>query len=51
LAILRQVILVAPAGATQGVGGGGVPRGAVPVGAAPSGGAEVPFPSVVSGWA
>jgi hypothetical protein len=48
LAILRQAIPVAPAGATQGAGGGGVPGGAVPTGAAPDGGAEVPLP-VVSG--
>jgi hypothetical protein len=44
LAILRQAIPVAPAGAAQGAGGGGVPRGAVPVGAASGGGAEVPLP-------
>jgi hypothetical protein len=43
LAILRQAIPVAPAGAAQGVGGG-VPGGAVPTGAAPGGGAEVPLP-------
>jgi hypothetical protein len=35
LAILRQAIPVAPAGAAQGAGGGGVPGGVVPVGAAP----------------
>jgi hypothetical protein len=44
LAILRQAILVAPAGAAQGAGGGGVPGGAVPAGAAPGGGVEVPLP-------
>jgi hypothetical protein len=49
LAILRQAIPVAPAGAAQatgaqGAGIGGVPGGAVPTGAAPSGGAEVPHP-------
>jgi hypothetical protein len=47
LAILRQAIPVAPAGAAQGAGGGGVPRGAVPAGAAPGGGAKVPL--LVSG--
>jgi hypothetical protein len=44
LAILRQAIHVAPAGAAQGARGGGVPRGTVPAGAAPGGGAEVPLP-------
>jgi hypothetical protein len=44
LAILRQTILVAPTGAAQGAGGGGVPGGAVPAGAAPGGGVEVPLP-------
>jgi hypothetical protein len=44
LAILRQAIPVAPAGAAQGTGGGGVPRGVVPVGATPGGRAEVPLP-------
>jgi hypothetical protein len=44
LAILRQAIPVAPAGAAQGAGGGGVPGGVVPAGAAPGGGAEVPLP-------
>jgi hypothetical protein len=44
LAILRQAIPVAHAGAAQGAGGGGVPRGADPVGAAPGGRAEVPLP-------
>jgi hypothetical protein len=44
LAILRQAILVAPAGAAQGAGGGGVPGGAVPASAAQGGGAEVPLP-------
>jgi hypothetical protein len=44
LAILRQAIPVAPAGAAQGAGGGGVPGGAVPAGAALGGGAEVPLP-------
>ena len=44
LAILRQAIPVAPAGAAHGAGGGGVPRGTVPAGAAPGGGAEVPLP-------
>jgi hypothetical protein len=48
LAILRQAIPVAPAGASQCAGGGGVLGGAVPAGAAPGSGAEVPFPSVVS---
>jgi hypothetical protein len=48
LAILRQDIHVAPAGAAQGSGGGGVPGAAVHVGSALSGGAEVPFSSVVS---
>jgi hypothetical protein len=43
LAILRQAIPVAPASATQGAGGGGVPEGAVPVGPAPGGEAEVPL--------
>jgi hypothetical protein len=44
LAILRQAIHVAPAGAAQGAGGGGVPGGANPTGAAPGSGAEVPLP-------
>ncbi len=44
LAILRQAIPIAPAGAAQGAGGGEVPGGAVPVGAVPGGGAEVPLP-------
>ena len=44
LAILRQAIPVAPAGAAQGASDGGVPGGAVPAGAAPGGGAEVPLP-------
>jgi hypothetical protein len=49
LAILRQAILVAPAGSApatdaQGAGIGGVPRGVVLAGAAPGGGAEVPLP-------
>ena len=44
LAILRQAIPVAPAGAAQGAGGGEVPGGAVPAGAAPGSGAEVPLP-------
>jgi hypothetical protein len=44
LAILRQAIPVAPAGAAQGTIGGGVPGSAVPMGAAPGGGAEVPLP-------
>jgi hypothetical protein len=44
LAILRQAIPVAPAGATQGAGDGGVPGGAIPAGAPPGGGAEVPLP-------
>jgi hypothetical protein len=49
LAILRQTIPVAPAGAApaagaQGAGIGGVPGGAVPAGAALGGGAEVPLP-------
>jgi hypothetical protein len=48
LAILRQAILVAPSGAAQGAGGGGVPGGVVPTGAAPGGGVRCPFPSVVS---
>jgi hypothetical protein len=43
LAILRQAIPVAPAGAAQGAGGGGVPGGTVPAGAALGGGAEVPL--------
>jgi hypothetical protein len=47
LAILRQAIPVAPAGAAQGAVGGGVPGGAVPSGAALGGGAEVPL--LVSG--
>jgi hypothetical protein len=47
LAILRQAIPIAPAGAAQGAGGGRVPGGVVPAGAAPSGGAEVPL--LVSG--
>ena len=38
LALLRQAIPVAPAGAAQGAGGGEVPGGAVP-----GGGAEVPL--------
>jgi hypothetical protein len=46
LAILRQAILVAPAGAAQGAGGGGVPVGAVPTGATLGGGAEVPLPII-----
>jgi hypothetical protein len=44
LAIPRQAIHVAPAGAAQGAGGKGVPRGAVPAGAALGGGTEVPLP-------
>jgi hypothetical protein len=49
LAILRQAIHVAPAGAAQvagalGAGIGGVPGGPVPAGAAPGGGADVPLP-------
>jgi hypothetical protein len=49
LAILRQAIPAAPAGATQATGAqgassGGVPGGAVSAGAAPGGGAEVPLP-------
>jgi hypothetical protein len=44
LAILRQAIPVAPMGAAQGAGGGGVPGGAVPAGAAPGGRVEVPLP-------
>jgi hypothetical protein len=44
LALLRQAIPVAPAGAAQGAGGGEVPGGAVPAGAVPGGGAEVPLP-------
>jgi hypothetical protein len=44
LAILRQAIPVAPAGAAQGAGGGGWPGDAVPAGAAPGGGAEMPLP-------
>jgi hypothetical protein len=49
LAILRQAIPIAPVGAAQGAGGGGVPGGAVPVGAALGGRAEVPLPvSVLS---
>jgi hypothetical protein len=47
LAILRQAIPVAPTGAAQGAGGGGVPGGVVPWGAAPGGGAEAPL--LVSG--
>jgi hypothetical protein len=47
LAILRQAIPVAPAGAAQGASGGGVPGDTVPVGVAPGGGAEVPL--LVSG--
>jgi hypothetical protein len=43
LALLRQAIPVAPAGAAQGAGGGEVPGGAVPAGAIPGGGAEVPL--------
>jgi hypothetical protein len=44
LAILRQAIHVAPAGAAQDAGGGGVPRGTVPAGAASGGEAEMPLP-------
>jgi hypothetical protein len=44
LAILRQAIPIAPTGAAQSAGGGGVPGGAVPAGAAQGGGAEVPLP-------
>src|SRR5699024_715950 len=44
LAILRQAIPIASAGAAQGAGGGGVLGGAVPAGAALGGGAEVPLP-------
>jgi hypothetical protein len=44
LAILRQAIPVAPAGAAQGAGGGGVLGGTVPADAAPGGGVEVPLP-------
>jgi hypothetical protein len=44
LAILRQAIPVAPAGAAQGASGGGWPGGAVPAGAAQGGGAEMPLP-------
>jgi hypothetical protein len=44
LAILRQAIPVAPAGAAHGVKGGGVPRGIVPAGATPGDGAKVPLP-------
>jgi hypothetical protein len=44
LATLRQAIPVAPAGAAQGAGGGGVPGGAIPAGATLGGGAEVPLP-------
>jgi hypothetical protein len=44
LAILRQAIPVAPTGAAQGAGGGGVSRGTVPAGATPGGEAEVPLP-------
>jgi hypothetical protein len=44
LALLRQAIPIAPAGAAQGAGGGEVPGGAVPAGAVPGGGAEVPLP-------
>jgi hypothetical protein len=43
LAVLRQAISVAPVGAAQGAGGGGVPGGAVAAGVAPGGGAEVPL--------
>jgi hypothetical protein len=43
LAILRQAIPVAPVGAAQGAGGGGVPGGDVAAGVAPGGGAEVPL--------
>ena len=46
MAILRQAILVAPAGAAQGAGGGRVPGGAVPTSAAPGDGAEVPLPII-----
>jgi hypothetical protein len=38
LALLRQAIPVAPAGAAQGARGGEVPGGAVPAGAVPGGG-------------
>jgi hypothetical protein len=44
LAILRQAIPVAPAGAAQGAGGGGVLGGAIPAGAASGGGAKAPLP-------
>jgi hypothetical protein len=44
LALLRQAIPVAPAGAAQGAGGGEVSGGAVPAGVVPGGGAEVPLP-------
>jgi hypothetical protein len=44
LALLRQAMPVAPAGAAQGDGGGEVPGGAVPAGAVPGGGAKVPLP-------
>jgi hypothetical protein len=48
LAILRQAIPIAPPGAAQGAGDGGVPGGIVPMGAAPGGGVRCPFPLVVS---
>jgi hypothetical protein len=47
LAILRQVIPVAPPGATLGAGGGGVPGGAVPAVLLQVAGLRCPFPSVV----
>jgi hypothetical protein len=46
LALQRQAIPVAPAGAAQGAGGGEVPGGSVPAGAVPGGGAEVPLPVI-----
>jgi hypothetical protein len=47
LAILRQVIPVALAGAAQGAGGGGVPGGAAPRVLFQVAGLRCPFPSLV----
>ena len=47
LALLRQAIPVAPAGAAQGASGGEVPGGAVPAGAFQVAGPRCLFQSVV----
>jgi hypothetical protein len=47
LAILRQAIHVAPAGAAQGARGGGVPGGTAPWVLLQVAGLRCPFPSVV----